>query len=119
MWGRLMLTAWLPSSEPRKSLSPQRDLCGSRRPRHRGLPAVYRPFQEAPVPAREGDGNEKGKSQGENKLRGVPAGSSDVFCVINVPNAKHIGLVCVALFQSGAGAPWSLGCDSLPFASFW
>ena len=76
-------------------------------------------FQEAPVPAREGDENEKGKSLGENKLRGVPAGSSEVFCIIPVPNAEHIGLVCVALFQSGAGAPWRRGCDGLPFATLW
>lgn len=114
-----MPTARLPPLKPGKSLKPERDLCGSRQPHHRGLPGVDRAFQEALVPAREGDENEKGKSLGENKLRGVPAVSSKVFCIIHVSNAERIGLVRDALFHSGAGALWSRGCDGLAFGSLW
>lgn len=92
---------------------------GFKHPHHWGLPAVDGAFQEAPIPAREGDENRKGRCLGENKLRGVPAGSSEVFCIIHVPNADHTGLDCVASLQSGAGAPWSRGCDGLTFASLW
>lgn len=50
-----------------------------------GPPAADGAFLGALVPAGKGDENEKDKSLRENKLRGVPAGSSEVFCIVHVP----------------------------------
>jgi len=80
-----MLTAWLSPLEPGSSLSPQRELCGFRQPHRPGLPAADGAFQEPVVPGREGDENENGRCLRENKLRRVPAGSSEVFS----PHAKR------------------------------